>query len=192
MLKKLILLAVAASLSFAVTVPRPCGKVPFTVPGKGPMNLADFYGKVIIVSVFKTTCPECRHTARLLTKIQNDLKPQGLQVVELAFDDVDNEAVIKKFVREFNPSYPVGIIDAEKLAEWGQLTAEMHPTVPMLFFINRNGFIEGQYMGAEPFMMESLQDANIRAKLKRMLEQPVPKGAQPKNAAAKPAAPSKK
>ena len=117
MLKKLILLAAVASLSFAVTVPRPCGKVPFFVPGRGPMNLSDFYGKVILVSVFKTTCAECRNTAKILTKIQNDLKSQGLQVVELAFDDVDTEVVIKKFVQEFKPSYPVGIIDAEKLAE---------------------------------------------------------------------------
>ncbi len=156
------------------------------------MNLSDFYGKVIIVSVFKTTCPECRNTAKVLTKIQNDLKPQGLQVVELAFDDQDNQEVIKKFVREFKPSYPVGIIDAEKLAEWGQLTAEMHPTVPMLFFIDRNGFIQGQYMGAEPFMAESIQETNIRMKLKRLLEQPVPKGALARDAATKPAAPTKK
>lgn len=184
MLKQFLLAAALASFSFAATVPRPCGDVPFEVPGKGPMKLSDFHGKVIIVAVFITTCPHCQNTTKLLTKIQNDYRALGLQVIQLAFRDDDNKEAIAKFVKEYKPSYPVGIIDGNLLAKWGQLTAEMRPTVPMLFFIDRDGFIQGQYMGADPFMNESLQDETIRAKAKGLLAQKVSTRAPSKRAPA--------
>ncbi|MBS1874221.1 MAG: TlpA family protein disulfide reductase [Acidobacteria bacterium] len=186
MLKKLVLLAALAASCFAVTVPRPSGEVDFTVPGKGPMKLSSYQGKIVVVMVFITTCPHCQRTTKLMSKIQNEYRAKGVQVIQLAFRDDDNKAAIEKFVQEYKPTYPVGMIDANLLAKWGQLTAEMRPTVPMLFFIDRHGYIVGQYMGAEPFMIEENQPNTIRAKLNDMVQKQPPAGA--KKAAPAPAA----
>jgi hypothetical protein len=169
MLKKLLLTAALASISFAATIPRPSGELAFSVPGKGPAKISSYHGKIIIVAVFITECPECQRTTKRLKQIQEDHRAQGVQVVELAFRDEDNQAAVEQFVKIHKPNFPVGIVNADTLAKWGQLTAEMRPTVPMLFFIDRNGYIQGQYMGADPFMSESIQDSNIRGKLKGML-----------------------
>ena len=177
MLKKLLLLAALATACFAVTVPRASGEVDFTVPGKGPMKLSSYNGKIVVVVVFITTCPHCQRTTKLMTQIQNEYRAKGVQVLQLAFRDDDNKAAIEKFVQQYKPNYPVGMIDANLLAKWGQLTAEMRPTVPMLFFIDRRGYIVGEYMGADPFMIEENQPTTIRAKLNDMVQNQPPAGA---------------
>src|ERR1039457_850718 len=164
MLKKLALLLSLAPLSFAVTVPRPVGDVPFTIPGKGPDNVTNYRGKPVVLMVFITTCPHCQRATKVISGIYNDYKKQGLNVFGLAFRPDDDEAALKKFVQEYKPSYPIGMIDANLLVKFGGLTPEIRPTVPMLFFIDRKGAVVGQYFGGDPFMDEQFQDQNIRAK----------------------------
>jgi peroxiredoxin len=165
MLKKLVLLLSLAPLTFAVTVPRPAGDVPFTIPGKGADNVTNYRGKPVVLMVFITTCPHCQRATKVLSGIYNDFKKPGLNVIGLAFRPDDDEAALKKFAEEYKPSYPIGMIDANLLAKFGELTPEIRPTVPMLFFIDRNGTVVGEYFGADPFMDEKFQDENIRAKV---------------------------
>ncbi len=170
MLKKITLLLTVASLSFAVTLPRPAGEVPFTIPGKGPDKLEHYRGKVVMLMVFITTCPHCQRAVKVLSGIQNDYKGLGLQTIALAFRPDDNEEAIKKFVQTYKPAFPVGMIDANLLVKFGQLTPEIRPTVPMVFFIDRKGTLISQYFGGDPFMQEQYQDENVRAKLLNLLQ----------------------
>lgn len=55
MMDKLILLASLAAMSFAVSVPRPAGEVPFEVPGKGKDSISKYRGKVVLVAAIITT-----------------------------------------------------------------------------------------------------------------------------------------
>lgn len=165
MVKKLVLLLSLAPFSFAVTVPRPAGDVPFTVVGKGPDNVTNYRGKPLLLMVFITTCPHCQRATKVISGIYDEYKKQGLKVIGLAFRPEDDQAALKKFAETYKATYPLGMIDPELLARFGQLTAEIRPTVPMLFFIDRKGSVAGEYFGADPFMEEQYQDRNIRAKL---------------------------
>ncbi len=184
MLKKFALLTVLASVCSAVTLPRPAGDVPFTIPGKGADKLSNYKGKVVLMVIFMTTCPHCQKTTDLLTGIQKDFKSQGLQIIELAFRPEDNEAAIARFAAAHKTNFPVGQIDPNVMAQFGQLTAEMRPTVPILFIIDRQGVVQAQFLGGDPIMEEQYQDQNIRAKLGQYLIKGGPAG----KSATKPAA----
>jgi hypothetical protein len=55
MLKTLLLIASLTITSFAATVPRPAGEVPFEVPGKGKSLLSNYKGKVVLIAAILTT-----------------------------------------------------------------------------------------------------------------------------------------
>ncbi len=169
MFRKFALLLLLAAACSGVTVPRPAGDVPFTIPGKGPDKLANYKGKVVMLVIFMTTCPHCQKTTDLLTSMQRDYKAQGLQVIELAFRPEDNDDAIRQFVAAHKTNFPVGQIDPEVMAAFGQLTAEMRPTVPIVFLIDREGMVRAQYLGGDPMMEEQYQDQNLRAKLMQYL-----------------------
>jgi thiol-disulfide isomerase/thioredoxin len=171
MLRKFVLLLALACASFAVTVPRPAGDVPFTIVGKGPAKLEDYRGKVVMLMVFITTCPHCQRATKVLSGIQNDYRVHGLRVLALAFRPDDNKEALASFAAKYKPSFPVGMIDERLLVQFGQLTAEMRPSVPMLFFIDRKGVVRSQYFDGEPFMQEEYQDQNIRAKVLNLLQE---------------------
>jgi peroxiredoxin len=175
MLKQLLLLIAGALCLFAVTIPRPAGDVPLTMVGGKSDNLSKYKGRPVILSVFITTCPECQRTAQRLSQIQKDFKAQGLQVLEVAFRTEDDDAALRKFANEHNVTLPIGHIDGDVLLKFGQITEQMRPTVPMVFFIDRQGMVQGQYFGADPFMEEKYQDQNMRAKLMQLLPKAAPK-----------------
>lgn len=112
-----------------------------------------------------------------MSGIYKEYKAKGVEILEVAFRD-DAEAV-KQFVKTYNVPFPVAMVDGDYFVKWAQITPEMRPTVPITFFINRNGYIVGQYMGAEPFNDLDHVGENVRAKLKGMLEQEPPPRRQP-------------
>jgi thiol-disulfide isomerase/thioredoxin len=170
MFKQFVLSLSLASFCFAAILPRPAGDVPFTIPGKGPDKLENYRGKVVMLMIFLTNCPECQRSVKVLSAIEKDYKPHGLRTIALAFHPDDNEAAVKKFVQTYKPSFPVGMIDGLLLLSFGQLTAERRTTVPMLFFIDRKGVVVSQYFGGDPFMQEQYLDTNVRAKLMNLLQ----------------------
>lgn len=166
MVKKFLALLLFAGLSFAgVTLPRPTGDVPFTVPGKGSDNLTNYKGKVVLLEFFMTTCPHCQRAAKVLSGIQRDYKARGVRVISLAFKPEDNAEALKKFAEEYKTNYTLGMIDGKLMTTFGQLTPEMRPTVPMVFFIDRDGLVQAQYFGTDPMMEEKFLAENLRAKL---------------------------
>ena len=172
MFKKLLALVLFAGFSFAgVTLPRPTGDVPFTVPGKGPDNLTNYKGKVVLLEFFIVSCPHCQRTAKVLSDIQRDYKAMGVRVISLTFRPEDDAAALKKFADEYKTNYTLGMIDGKVMAAFGQLTPEMRPTVPMVFFIDRDGLVQAQYFGTDPMMEEMHQAENLRAKLLFYMQQ---------------------
>ena len=86
---------------------------------------------------------------------------------------------MKEFVAKYKPGFPVGIVDGEYFVKWAGVTAQMRPTVPMLYIIDRNGMIQAEYMGGAPMLQEKYQAENLRAKIMQYLPQPVPAAAKP-------------
>jgi peroxiredoxin len=169
MLNKLVLVASLATASFAITLPRPAGEVEFDVPGKGKQLLSQYKGKVVLLVAVITTCEQCQRTTKVLSEIQKQLGPRGLQVIEVVFSDTDTADQVNSYAKNYQPAFPIGIIDGEFFIKWSQVTPQMRPTVPMTFIIDRQGLIQAQYMGAHPMMDERYVGENLRAKLMQYL-----------------------
>lgn len=73
------------------------------------------------------------------------------------------------FVRQFKPAFPVGLVDPNFVSNYSQITPMMRPTVPIMFFIDRNRMIRAQYFGSDPFFEAQDPGKSIRAELEKML-----------------------
>jgi peroxiredoxin len=158
------ILLLFAAFSFAQPGPRPTGDVPFAIPGKGADNLTNYKGKVVLLEFFMTDCPHCQRAVKVLNSIQRDMKAQ-VKVISLAFRTEDNAEALKNFAKQYQVNYTLGMIDPVLMTTFGQLTAEQHPTVPMVFIIDRNGIVQARYFATDPMMEEQHQEENLRAKL---------------------------
>lgn len=129
----------------------------FTFPnldGK-PVSLDDarFAGKVVIVSLGGSWCPNCHDEAKFLQPYYRDLKSQGLEIVYLQFEHFDTfaEAVAenRRFVKQFGIEWPVliaGISDKDDVpTKLPQL--ETMAAFPTTLFVDRKGKVRRIHTG---------------------------------------------
>jgi thiol-disulfide isomerase/thioredoxin len=162
-----------ATLLFAVTlsaatVPRTAP--PFTVhlSRSEQFPLSKYRGKVVLLTFILTTCQHCQAATKLLTGIQNEYGPRGLQIVAAAIND-NADLLVPDFVKEFKPSFPVGYSPRGPVAEFLQHPPEENFYVPVFVFIDKGGMIRGQYFGDDPFNQHDRQEKNIRAQIESLL-----------------------
>lgn len=146
-----LIVTTALALSFAAAsfaqpaTPRPAGEFRFTAPSGKPLDLANYRGKVVIAQFLYTTCPHCQATARMLTRLQSELGPRGLQVVGIAFNpEAKNPAAIEAFVKNNAVSFPVGAALADSVYSYLGLSAVTRFSVPQMLVIDRRGVIRAQ------------------------------------------------
>ena len=126
-------------------------KLQFTFPdldGK-PVSLADprFAGKVIIVALDGSWCPNCHDEARLLMELYRQYRAQGLEIVSLMFEhhgDFERAAsAARKFRDDLGVEYPMlvaGTTDRDDAAtRLPQLTG-VH-AFPTTIFLDRTGHV---------------------------------------------------
>jgi hypothetical protein len=98
---------------------------------------------------------------------------RGVQVLEAAFNTNANE--LNEFIRTYKPAFPVGLIDPQFVVNYSQITPDMRPTTPVIFFIDRAGMIRSQYFGTDPFLNpETAIDQHVRAELDYLLNERTP------------------
>jgi peroxiredoxin len=155
-----LLAADAARVSPAFTIER---------PGAAPLTLAQYRGKVVLAAFIDTNCPHCQALTGVLSAISREYAPKGVQVLECAFNDGAKDKVAE-FVRNYNPSFPVGFSERPKVMAYLQYTTtdERPLYVPHLVFLDRRGVIRQDVPGEAPFMQNP--EANIRAELDKLLK----------------------
>ena len=164
----LAVLALAAGVLDAQQLPRKSPEFVINMTGgKPPILLSSFKGKVIVFAGILTTCPHCQHTVGLLSKLQNELGPRGLQVVAYAAGQDAPDLAVPLFVKTFNPPFPVGYnSDVKTVLEYYQYSVNNLPHMPMLAFIDRQFTIRAQHEGGDSaFFDESQQEQNLRAQI---------------------------
>jgi len=111
---------------------------------------ARFRGKVLLVEITGSWCPNCHDEAPFLEEMYRKYGPQGLEVVSLSFEEPDqlkDPTRLRAFVRKYGLQFPVllgGDPDtaAEKLTQlvnWN--------TWPATLFIDRKGLVRGIHSG---------------------------------------------
>jgi thiol-disulfide isomerase/thioredoxin len=132
-------------------------KLEFTFPDLDgqPVSLADprFQGKVVIVTLAGSWCPNCHDEAALLAQLYREFRGQGLEVVSLMFehfgDFAQAAAATRRFREEFGIEYPTliaGISDKDEAAKaLPQLTGVF--AFPTTIWVDRTGTVRKIHAG---------------------------------------------
>ena len=136
---------------------------------------ARFRGKVLLVNVFGSWCPNCNDEAPLLARWDRAYRARGLEIVGLAYEFTGDAARDREMVRRFAGRYGIrytlllaGVSDKKKAsATLPDLTAVL--AYPTSIFIGRDGRVRKIYSGfAGPGTGE--HGARLRAEFEREIE----------------------
>jgi peroxiredoxin len=176
-----VLLAAAALAASAATLPRQAPEFTIEMNNGKNLQLSSYKGKAVVLAFILTTCSHCQATTGLLSKLQGEYGPRGLQVLESAID-TGAAAFVPRFVQQFNPAFPVGYNTFQAAQEFMQHSPMLIMNMPGVVFIDRTGKIVAQNEGADPEMTGD-QEKYLRERIEQILKPAAP---------AKKAAPKKK
>jgi peroxiredoxin len=162
-------------LQAAAPVPRPATPFKITEPSGQQVDITSFKGKVVLCQFLFTWCPHCQNTAKMLTKLQNEFGPKGLQIIGIAFNDTPSEgapAADAKETAKFqanNAGFPVGYVKKADAMKYLGISVMESFAVPQIMIIDRNGIIQNQDL---PKPTPELQtESFLRPLLTKLLDQ---------------------
>ena len=120
-----------------------------------PVSLTDdrFRGKVVMVNIFGSWCPNCNDEAPLLAAWDRKYRARGLEIVGLAYEFTPDEARSREMVRRFAKRYGIdytlliaGVSDkAKAAATLPDITKVI--AYPTTLFVGRDGKVKKIYSG---------------------------------------------
>jgi peroxiredoxin len=143
-----LLLPTTLSLAQAGNIPRPAPEFVIRMADDSQILLSQMRGKVVAMEVLLTTCPHCKAASKVLTKLQNEWGPKGLQCVGVAID-VMPKLLLPGFVAETGVSYPVGYSEYNTAVAFLQHPVMLRLLVPQVMVIDRKGIIRAHRGGED-------------------------------------------
>lgn len=116
---------------------------------------ARFQGKVVLVNIFGTWCPNCNDEAPLLSTWHRRFQDQGLEIVGLAYeytgDRARDEAMIDRFAERYAIQYPILLAGTSDKKEAASTLPDLTSVVafPTTVFIGRDGKVRKIHSGFE-------------------------------------------
>jgi peroxiredoxin len=158
---------------FAFSFPDLTGKV---VSNADPQ----FDGKVVIVAIGGSWCPNCHDEAPFLESLYQQFHSKGLEIVNLSFEEGDqlkDPARLRAFIAKYGLTYTVLVA-----GETDQLNEKVPQAVnlncwPTSFFLGRDGRVREVHAGfagpANPQAHEALVNETTKL-VEQLLAEPVP------------------
>ncbi|HLK69987.1 MAG TPA: TlpA disulfide reductase family protein [Bryobacteraceae bacterium] len=111
---------------------------------------ARFRGKVVIVAIGGSWCPNCHDEAPFLEELYRTYRSRGLEIVGLSFEEADqlkNPTRLAAFIKRYGIEYPVLLC-----GETEELQAKLPQAVnlnawPTTFFLGRDGRVRSVHAG---------------------------------------------
>jgi peroxiredoxin len=111
---------------------------------------ARFQGKVLIVSITGSWCPNCHDEAPFLAELHRKYQKKGLEIIAFSFEEaeqLENPTRLRAFIDEYDIEYTVLLA-----GEPDQLTekvpqAENLNAFPTTFFVGRDGRVRAVHAG---------------------------------------------
>ncbi len=177
-------IALFAAPLVAADIPRPAPEFTVHMVDGSQVQFSQYRGKVLAVEFLQTTCPHCQNCSIIMNRVYKEFAPKGFQALGVAFNDMAR-MLVPDYISQLQLTFPVGIGVRDEVISFLQ-----HPTVeilyvPQLVFIDRKGIVRAQFQGRDDFFRN--EEANMRAQVQALLDEPVGKsrGGKPK-AAVKP------
>jgi thiol-disulfide isomerase/thioredoxin len=123
------------------------------------IDLADYRGKVVLLSFWASWCPYCRKLIPTLVELQSQYYGEGLRVVGIAVRD--QKEAVRSYCQRVNVNYPIAMGDADTRKLYGGISG-----LPTTVLIGRDGRIYRRFTGApaDPDRFEE--------RIKRLLDRP--------------------
>jgi len=130
-----------------VTLPRPILDAENKATSGGPIKLADYSGKVLLVNLWATWCGPCRIETPELVKLHKEFQSRGVEMIGLSTEDPDTSAEsVAEFVKEYDVKYHIGWATRE--VALGLMQGRTN--IPQSFIIARDGRIVKRFIGFRP------------------------------------------
>jgi peroxiredoxin len=111
---------------------------------------ARFQGKVMVVEITGSWCPNCHDEAPFLAETYRKFGGQGLEIVSLSFEEADqlkDPARLRAFVKKYGLEFPV-LLGGDPDEANAKLTQLVNwNTWPATLFIDRKGLVRGIHSG---------------------------------------------
>ena len=101
-----------------------------------------------------------------MSAIQREFAPKGVAVVGGTIDPT-GLAGLQDYVTRFDPEFAIGAMDEKNTAVFGQW-GPRRLLVPQLFLIDKNGIVQGQFMGSDT-LFDGDKVGNLRAAVNHMI-----------------------
>ena len=150
-------------------VPRPAPEFSIKMPQGGQTLLSQYRGKVVVCEFLFTTCPHCQHASQLMSQLQTEYGPKGMQALGVAFNDMSH-MLVPDFVRDFKVNYPVGYNTREAVHTFLQNDPTHSLHVPQIVFIDRKGVIRHQSLPQGD--SNTATEAFMRQTIEKLLQEP--------------------
>jgi thiol-disulfide isomerase/thioredoxin len=109
-----------------------------------------FAGKVVVLDVMGSWCPNCHDEAPFLAELDREFRPRGLEVVSLCFEDAEqlkNPSRLRAFIERYGIEYTVLLAgEPSELAQKLPQAVKLN-TWPATFFIGRDGLVRSVHAG---------------------------------------------
>ncbi len=135
------------------------------VDGK-TLTLSQYKGHPVVLAYILTYCTHCQKTVGVLSKLQTEYAPRGLQVVASAIE-TDAQAHVPLFLKNFAPPFPVGYNSGAEAYGVIHPTGKL-PMMPLLGFLDKQGYLRAQHEGEEPFFNDLEQ--NLRLEIEALFK----------------------
>ncbi len=113
----------------------------------------EFLGKVVLINLFGSWCPNCNDEAPLLAEWHRRWTDEGLEVVGLAFefsgDPVRDRRVLGRYAKRYGISYPLLLAGVSDKAEASKAVPDLSAVLsyPTTVFIGRDGKVRWIHSG---------------------------------------------
>ena len=121
------------------------GEAPvFRAPGLrgGCVDLSQYRGRPLVVNFWASYCNPCRKEFPLFRRALREHRREGLQVVGVSHDDIDDDA--RAFASQFGATWPLARDPDGTIADAYVLRP---PGLPHSYFVRRDGTISAQVFG---------------------------------------------
>jgi thiol-disulfide isomerase/thioredoxin len=134
-----------------------------------------FHGKVLIVSISGSWCPNCHDEAPFLAELYRKYQSKGLEIVALSFEEAKQLPELKRlkaFNKRYGVEYPVLL--AGDQADLADKVPQIHNlnSFPTTIFIGKDGLVRGVhagFAGAASGAFHADAKAEITATVERLL-----------------------
>jgi thiol-disulfide isomerase/thioredoxin len=152
-----------------------------TMEGKLVSNTdPQFRGKVVIVTIGGSWCPNCHDETPFMVELYKKYKSRGLEIVELSFEEdaqIKNPVRLKAFIKKYGIEYTVLVPGEPKDLNEKMPQGVNLNSFPTTFFLGRDGKVRSAHAGfpskaSGKFHIEAKEE--ITALVERLLAERVP------------------